>query len=93
MTTKTKPKTKPKKNPLSRKKPIGKKIPQLFIDSMGTKKSVHFIIENGIVLDIVKTACPDLKVYIHDYDIETSDDQENIFVDKNQKQFHLIEVE
>ena len=92
MTT-TKPKTKPRKKPLSRKKPIEKKIPQLFIDSMGCNKSITIIVEGGMIQDIVKTACPNIKIQIHDYDMDTITDEENVFVDQYNKQFHLTEIE
>jgi hypothetical protein len=93
MTTKTKPKPKPKKKPLSRKKPIEKKIPQLFIDSMGVKKSITIIVEGGIIQDIVKNACPNIKIQIHDYDLDTITDDENIYLDQYNKKFHLTEFE
>jgi hypothetical protein len=93
MTTKTKPKPKPKKTPLSRKKPIEKKIPQLFIDSMGVKKSITIIVEGGIIQDIVKNACPNTKIQIHDYDLDTITDDENIYLDQYNKKFHLTELE
>lgn len=93
MTTKTKPKTKPKKKPLPRKKPIEKKIPQLFIDSMGVKKSITIIVEGGLVQDIIKTACSNIKIQIHDYDLDTITDNGNIFLDQYNKRFHLTELE
>jgi hypothetical protein len=93
MTTKTKPKPKPKKKTLSRKKPIEKKIPQLFIDSMGVKKSITIIVEGGIIQDIVKNACPNIKIQIHDYDLDTITDDENIYLDTWNKKFHLTEFE
>jgi hypothetical protein len=93
MTTKTKPKPKPNKTPLSRKKPIEKKIPQLFIDSMGVKKSITIIVEGGIIQDIVKNACPNTKIQIHDYDLDTITDDENIYLDQYNKKFHLTELE
>lgn len=69
-----------------------KKHPQFFIDSMGVKKTLYVIVENGMVQDVVKVACPSVNVEIHDYDIQ-GEDSENVFLDRNGREFRKIELE
>lgn len=51
------------------------------------------MVEGGLIQDIIKTACPNIKIQIHDYDLDTITDNENIFIDQYNKKFHLTELE
>lgn len=77
----TKPKTKARQ---TTKKPL-----QYFIDSVGGRKKITIIVKGGIVEDVVNTACAEIAVEVHDYDIKKDiENESNFYVDKYGEEFH-----
>jgi hypothetical protein len=62
--------------------------PQIFINSMsvGYDPKITIFVSGGMVEDVVKENCPNLKIEIHDYDIGDSDSTD-IFQDHKGKNY------
>jgi hypothetical protein len=91
----------PKIKPTATKKPRAvKKIsschtkpkPQVFINSMtiGYEPKITIFVSGGMVEDVVKENCPNLKIEIHDYDIGDSDSADIFQDNKGRNYLKLI---
>jgi|LakMenEpi03Aug12_release.lakeMendotaPanAssembly.Ray.scaffolds.fasta_scaffold3166066_1 hypothetical protein len=67
------------------------KAPQLFVDTMGNKPKLTIVMADGQIKDIVQKACPNLKVEIINYDVDSDNDKEIRF-DKQGKAYKVIEI-
>jgi len=88
------------KSPTQRKTRVVKKIsschtkpkPQVFINSMtiGYEPKITIFVSGGMVEDVVKENCPNLKIQIHDYDIGDSDSSDIFQDNKGRNYLKLI---
>ena len=88
------------KSPTQRKTRVVKKIsschtkpkPQVFINSMtiGYEPKITIFVSGGMVEDVVKENCPNLKIEIHDYDIGDSDSSDIFQDNKGRNYLKLI---
>lgn len=64
--------------------------PQLIIDAVGNTPKVTIVLSEGKIQAVVKKACPNVEVEIHDYDFLEKD--EPVSVDPQGKSYKIISI-